>query len=161
MEKCGTSQCLMEENLHLSHPIPPTPRHNGAVRDALRQRQRVAALPALPRRLRRLGRLVREVRGRLGLARKRGFGVAKSWEKPRKMVDFMGTSLENPTENMEFMGKSLENLWKQRNNWHFMAKSWENHHGIWKMMGIMTKNGTIVGCNNIDPGKPAAEVSQT
>ena len=38
------------------------------MRDALRQRQGVAAGDALPRRLRRLGGLVREVRGRLGLA---------------------------------------------------------------------------------------------
>jgi len=93
-------------------PSHPSPRHDGAVRDALRQRQRVAALPALPRRLRRLGRLVREVRGRLGLARKRagfwGGFHGKSMEKPRKMVDFMGTSLENPRKNREFMGKSLE-----------------------------------------------------
>ena len=70
----------MEENHGTSPSIPSrpsnNPRHNGAVRDALRQRQRVAALPALPRRLRRLGRLVREVRGRLGLAPIKGPGFA-------------------------------------------------------------------------------------
>lgn len=110
------------ENHHVSWrkitllPSHPSPRHDGAVRDALRQRQRVAALPALPRRLRRLGRLVREVRGRLGLARRAGvwggFHHGKSMEKPRKMVDFMGTSLENPRKNREFMGKSWETTYE-------------------------------------------------
>ena len=88
-----------------SHFIPIPPRRNGAVRDALRQRQRVAARTALARRLRGLGRLVREVRGRLGL------GVRG--EKPRKMGDFMGKSLESATN----MGISWnKNPWKAQEN---------------------------------------------